>query len=73
MSTNPSPSVRLADILLGQDLGSWVGERRDAGLSWEKVAAELLTSTNGQVKITGEWLRRLYSPTADAPANGDAA
>lgn len=69
MRTNPSPSVRLAEHLLGKELETWVNEHRDAGASWDKIAADLYVATDTQVHITGEWLRRLYAP---APADGAA-
>lgn len=70
MRNSPSPSALLAGHLLGQDLESWVNERRDAGVSWDKIAAELRFATGQQVSISSEWLRRLYSPS---PFAGDAA
>lgn len=68
MRTSPSPSALLAGHLLGQDLESWVSERRDAGQSWDKVATDLYIATDQQVSISSEWLRRLYSGGADSVA-----
>ncbi len=70
MRNNPSPSARLAGLLLGQELESWVKERRDASVSWDRISAELRFATNQEVSISSEWLRRLYTPS---PFADDAA
>lgn len=58
----PSPSQRLAEVLLGTDLAEWVAERRDPEVrrSWRVIANELRRITDGQVDVTGEAVRQWY-------------
>lgn len=65
----PTPSTRLAGLLLGEDLDTWVARRRSAGESWDTIANALSYATQGQVTLSHEWLRRLYAERA----NGGAA
>jgi hypothetical protein len=67
-----TPSVRLAGLLLGEDLGAWVTRRRRSGDSWDTVADALALATRDQVTLSSEWLRRLYAASADR-VNGGAA
>lgn len=53
---------RLAEALLGQPLATWVAERRAAGKSWRKIAADLSVSTGGAARISRETLRSWYGP-----------
>lgn len=60
-----SPWQRLATVLLEQDLGQWVAERKAHPYkpSWTAIAAELKAATDGQVEVTGETLRLWYGET----------
>lgn len=60
----PSPSIRLASLLLGEDLGTWVRAQRNDDRSWRYIAELLTEKTNGQVSLTSEWLRQLYGKNA---------
>lgn len=56
----PTATQRLASVLLGGDLRSWVEDRRnpaDVRRSWRVIANELRYATNGEVNVTGETLR----------------
>lgn len=57
----PTPSTRLATVLLGKDLGAWVREQRDDDRSWAWIADKLAEKTNQQVQLSREHLRRLFS------------
>jgi hypothetical protein len=48
---------------------------RGAGKSWTSVAAELAAATDGQVELSGEYLRQLYGaqPAESSEPNGSAA
>jgi len=58
--TTPTPSTRLATVILGKDLGDWVREQRAAEQSWASIAKTLHEKTNEQVSLSSEHLRRLY-------------
>lgn len=60
----PSPAVRLASLLLGEDLGDWVTAQRAEKQSWRHIADRLVDKTNGQVSLTSERLRQLYGAKA---------
>lgn len=62
----PSPSIRLAEVVLGQDLGEWVQDLRNDERSWSYIARKLAEKTNEQVTLSGSYLRRLYGPPAAA-------
>lgn len=48
---------RLAEIILGQPIEKWIAERRDAGMSYNRIAVDLHDRTGGQVSVTGEAIR----------------
>lgn len=56
----PTPSTRLATVLLGKDLGEWVREQRADDRSWPWIANQLAVKTNHQVELSREHLRRLF-------------
>lgn len=63
MPDEPTPRQRLASLLLGEDLGDWVAERRrdpELRLSWRMIARQLRDATNGEIDVTGETLRLWY-------------
>lgn len=67
MSTqNPTPTHRLADLLLGGPgaLEDFVRSRREAGMAWRLVAREVYEATDGEIDLTYETLRTWFP---DAP------
>lgn len=58
---------RLADALLGTPLVSYVNDRRERGLSWDRIARDLERDTNGEVFVSGNTLRMWIN---DRRANG---
>jgi hypothetical protein len=67
MTTEQTPLRRFAGTvapgLLGQPLDEWVHERRAKGVPWRAMSRELLRASNGDLDVTGEWLRRQYGDT----------
>lgn len=55
----PGPKLKLAGLLLGQDLADWVAERRP-DKTWEAIAAELAEAVDIDPPISDEWLRVQY-------------
>lgn len=63
MLATPTTNQRLAAVLLGGDLRTWVADRRnppDVRRSWRLIANELRRETEGQVDVTGETLRSWF-------------
>lgn len=60
-----TPNMKLASIMLGRPVETWIQEQRDQGKSWHKVALALNAATNGQIELTGEAIR-LWSKQGDA-------
>lgn len=56
----PTATQQLAEVVLGEPLQDWVVARRQRGLSWKSVAAELAVTTNDQVQLNRETLRVWY-------------
>lgn len=52
---DPSPTQRLADLLLGRPVIDWATERRTAGKSWRQISLELRDLHN--LDVTYETLR----------------
>jgi hypothetical protein len=42
---------RLASALLGRPVVPWVRERRNAGLTWRRIARELFDATDGKIDV----------------------
>lgn len=63
----PTPTYRLAEILLGEPLDEWVRSRRRNGASWRLIAMELWQRTNQEVIVSFETLRSWFP---DDDANG---
>ena len=59
-STTETPTQRLATLILGRDLGSFVAERRAEGRAWRFVARDLYEATGGEIDVTYETLRSWY-------------
>ena len=55
---------RLAELLLGQSVESWIAAKRDAGRSWRQIADDLTEQTNGQVTVSHEAIRLWMSDAA---------
>ena len=49
--------MKLASILLGQDVREWINPRRDDGRSWRLISRDLYEATNRQVDVTHEAIR----------------
>lgn len=43
---------RLATILLGRDVNTWIDAQRADGRSWRDIAQLLDAATNGQVQVS---------------------
>lgn len=59
-----SPTQRLASLKLGRPLEEYVAEKRNAGLPWSSIAAEISLDTEGEVEISRESLRLWYGAAA---------
>lgn len=46
-----TPTQRLADILLGEPVESWVAQRRNEGKSWRRISNELRDETKGDIDV----------------------
>lgn len=70
MSTPPTPTGRLADVLLGDNgpLERFVRSRRTNGRSWRLIARDLYEATGREVDVTYETLRSWFpdEPTEKA-------
>ena len=49
--------MKLASILLVQDVREWIGQRRSDGRSWRLISRDLYEATNRQVDVTHESIR----------------
>lgn len=56
-ATDQTPNQRLASLILGQPVQTWIASRRDSGRSWRLVARDLYEATNGQIDVTHETVR----------------
>lgn len=52
-----NPHQRLASLLLGEPLDSYIKTRRDAKRSWRLIAREIYDKTEGQIDVTPQTLR----------------
>ncbi len=70
----PTPTARLADILLGDSgpLETFVRERRAAGRSWRQIERDLYRATDGEVDVTFETIRSWFPDEAGDPAEAEA-
>jgi hypothetical protein len=53
----PTPTERLAGILLGRPVVEWIDEERAAGHGYRVIARHLYERTSGQVDVSHETLR----------------
>lgn len=56
----PTPTQRLAEVLLGESLEHFVRSRRAEGKPWRIIARDLWRATNGEVDVTYETLRTWF-------------
>lgn len=56
-----TPTESKARVRLGEDLATWVERYRRDDRSWRWIAKQLATTTEGEVDVTGEYLRQLYN------------
>jgi hypothetical protein len=54
----PSPTQRLATVLLGRPVREWIAEQRELGWSWRKIADDLYIATDGLVDVSYEAIRQ---------------
>lgn len=54
-------TLQLIEVLLGAPLEAWVVARRQEGLSWRSVSAELEKATDGQGYLSRETLRTRFA------------
>lgn len=59
-----TPTQKLANVLLGQDVRDFIAERRAANRAWRFIARDLYEATNGQVDVTYETLRQWFGEAA---------
>ena len=69
MFRQPSPTYRLADVLLEGNLRTFVQEQRAAGRSWRWISHELWSLTDRQINVSDVTLRNWF---VDGE-NGEAA
>jgi len=55
-----TPTQRLAQTLLGQDLRTWVLARRAERKSWRIIARDLRDATDGSIDVTDRTLLNWY-------------
>lgn len=55
---------RLASVLLGEDIRTFISTRREQGRAWRFIARDLYEATNGQVDVTHETLRQWLGDAA---------
>jgi len=64
VTPHTTASQRLASLLLGEDIATWIERCRhplpDTTRSWDTVAAKLSAATDGQVKLRGETIRKWH-------------
>lgn len=56
----PTPTRRLAELLLDEPLDTFVFSRREAGKSWRVIARDLWTTTDGQIDVTSMTLQNWF-------------
>ena len=59
-----TPTQRLAGLILGEPVQTWIARRREAGASWRDIAADLRDRSNGQVSVSHEAVRRWAEESA---------
>lgn len=67
--TADTPTLALAGELLGKSLEEWVKPRREMGQSWDRVSRDLGRATEGQLKVSREFLRRHFGHIEREPDN----
>lgn len=64
--TPGTPTRKLVELLLGEDLEAWVASRRSAGQSWRAVASDLNERLDGACTISHETLRAWFAEVSFA-------
>lgn len=63
-----TPTTELASLLIGEDLGQWLAQRREQGRTWAGLAADLDDATNGKVQVSREAIRLWFlEPATQEP------
>lgn len=62
----PTPTRRLADLMLGGALDDFVLTRRASGRSWRLISRDLWEATGGELDVTYETLRGWYLDEPEA-------
>lgn len=65
MALAPTPTARLAEILLREPLAEFVRSRRAEGLAWRLVSRDLYEATDHQIDVTYETLRTWFPDLAE--------
>lgn len=52
---------RLAGLIIGEGLDTWVASRRREGFGWDRIATDLAVATEGEIVTSGQTLRRWYA------------
>lgn len=65
---DPSPTQRLADLLLDEPVTGWAGALRADGWSWGRISNELYARHN--LNVTAETLRSWVLSASSAPTHG---
>lgn len=69
----PTPRQRLASLLLGQDVLTFIRDKRSGeGLSWPAVAVALADATNGEVAVTHQALQQWLAADDTEPERATA-
>jgi hypothetical protein len=65
MTTSTDTALqRLATRILDNDVRDYIATRRTDGMSWRRIAAELLRDTDGEIDVTYETLRSWHGEAA---------
>lgn len=59
-----TPTQRLASILLGESVQTFIATRRENGRPWRFIARDLYDATEGQIDVTHETLRQWHGDVA---------
>ena len=72
MHQAPTAAKRLADLLLGEPVETWIAQRREKKVAYRLIARELFEATDGEIDVTDNtirnWLRYAEPNEPDAAA-----
>jgi hypothetical protein len=60
MAASPTPTRRLADLLVPGGIEAFVVDRRKAGRPWRLISRDLWEATDGDLDVTYETLRSWF-------------